>query len=99
MPSSFLEGLRPGDRVWVDSRARFMDHRLLREAEFVRWTDEAHPGWHSNEAVVKGPALRKAPQVRPVGDGTFLVDTVFLFDGVAAENDRTVWAEGAMFHV
>ena len=83
----FLEGLRPGDRVWADSRARFMDDRLLREAEFVRWTDEAHPGWHSNEAVVRGPALRRAPQVRPAGDGTFLVDAVFLYGEEAARRD------------
>jgi hypothetical protein len=102
MPRTFLEELRPGDRVWVDSRAQFTDHRLLREAEFVRWTDPDHPGWHNNEAVVRGEGLRRAPQVRPVydrscvatrqpvWDGTFLVDTMFLFDEAAARLDAEI---------
>ena len=90
MPRTFLEELEPGDRVWVDSRAQFMDHRLLREAVFVRWTDGAHPGWHNNEAVVRGDGLRRAPQVRSVGDGTFLVDTMFLFDEAAARLDAEI---------
>lgn len=84
----WLKGLKSGDRVWVDSRARFMDHRLLREVEFIRWTKPNWPGWHSNEAVVRGPSLRRAPQVRPQGDGTFLVDTTFLYDEVAAKLDE-----------
>jgi hypothetical protein len=77
----------------------FMDHRLLREAEFVCWVKPDWPGWHNNEAVVRGSGLRRAPQVRPVYDrsdvatrqlvwnGTFLVDAMDVYGPEAARSD------------
>ena len=76
--ASRLAGLQPGDTVYVDSRALFMDRALMRQAAFLGWVKPDWPGWHNNSAIVAGPTLKRAPQVRPRGDGTFEVDTMYV---------------------
>lgn len=97
----FLKQIACGDRIWVDARALFMERRLLKEAIFVQWTDEKHPGWLNNQAIIiTAPMPRmsrpwhRMPQVRPVyndkglWNGTYLVDTPYIFDSIHAEYDR-----------